>query len=141
MENSTYARRTSETHSKRAPCALCTLGVRPMRVAVCRLKSVRVFFFLERLGSAFFKHAKNVFLKLGVSRACVLYVSNQFHVRYRRFECAWRTFEPHQYCCCNVPQACMRRAFNVSCAPVARTVQTYSKTWRLLYVGTRLSPH
>ena len=36
LQNSTYARHTSETRSKRVTSTLCTFGVRPARVAVCR---------------------------------------------------------------------------------------------------------
>ena len=39
MQNSTYARRTSEARPKRVTSTLGTLGVRPERVAVRRLKS------------------------------------------------------------------------------------------------------
>ena len=48
LQNSTYARHTSETRSKLVTSTLCTLGVRPARVAVCR-KNHRAF--RARLGS------------------------------------------------------------------------------------------
>ena len=116
LPNSTYARRTSETRSKLFTSTLGTLGVCPVRVAVRRLNSSRVW---DQ------KHLNMLKKKLGVSRACDLHVSNKFRWRYRCFEYASNAFcarfrhvnvhtlharsDFMRYCFCSVPQAYVRR--------------------------------
>ena len=75
----------SETHSKLAASALGTLGV-SLYVA----KSLCAF--RVRLGSKNFLTCLKFFQKLGVSRACDLYIPNKFHGCYRRVEHALNSF-------------------------------------------------
>ena len=126
LQNLTYARRTSETRSKRVTSTLAgTLGVLPVRVA--------------RFVCVWDKQIQTC-LKFSGSSACPGRVTYTFRISSTRVTGALNTprtrlghvlctsvyatcaFRFYEYCFSGVPQACVRRALNVCCAPLSHAL-------------------